>query len=61
MYTMGTKKTYAAPAILRLVDYAPHEALLAGSIVDKATVTSQGQEVETYQWNTEGFNHEWGD
>ena len=61
MYTMGTKKTYAAPAILRLVDFAPHEALLVGSIVDKATVTSQGQQVETYEWNTEGFNHDWED
>ena len=59
MYTMGTKKTYAAPAILRLVDYAPQEALLAGSIVDKANVTSQGQEVDTYDWNDSGFNHKW--
>ena len=61
MYTMGTKKTYASPAILRLVDYAPQEALLAGSIVDKATVTSQGQQVDTYEWNTDGFNHTWED
>ena len=43
------------------MDYAPHEALLAGSIVDKATVTSQGQKVDTYEWNTEGFNHTWED
>lgn len=61
MYTMGTKKTYAAPAILRLVDYAPQEALLAGSIVDNATVISQGQEVDTFKWDDpdQGFNHNW--
>lgn len=59
MYTMGTKKTYSAPAILRLVNYAPHEALLAGSIVDHVTVTSQGQQVVTYDWDTDGFNHDW--
>ncbi len=58
---MGTKKTYSAPAVLRLVSYAPKGALLGGSIVDKATVTSQGQQVDTYNWENEGFNHTWED
>ena len=61
MYTMGTKKFYQSPAILRQVSYAPTGSLLAGSIVDKATVTSQGQQVDTYEWDTEGFNHTWED
>ena len=61
MYTMGTKKIYSAPAILRLVDYAPQEALLAGSIVDKANVTSVGQKVDTYDFSDDSFNHTWED
>ena len=58
MYTMGTKKTYSPPAVLRLVGYAPQEALLAGSIVDKATVISQ---VDTFKWDDpdQGFNYTW--
>ena len=59
MNTMGTKKYYQSPAIFRQVSYVPECALLGGSIVDKATVTSQGQQVDTYNWDTEGFNHEW--
>ncbi len=58
---MGTKKYYSTPAIIRQVSYAPQAALLGGSIVDKATVTSQGQQIDTYEWNTEGFNHTWED
>lgn len=61
MYTMGTKKTYSAPAVLRLVDFAPQEAILGGSIVDKASVTSVGQEVDTYDFSGSTFNHEWED
>ena len=61
MYTMGTKKYYASPAIMRLVSYAPERVLLGGSIVDKATVTSQGQQVDPYNWDGEGFNHTWED
>ena len=61
MYTMGTKKTYSTPAVLRLVDYAPQEALLAGSIVKDATVTSIGQKVDTYDFSDETFNHTWED
>ena len=58
---MGTKKYYSSPAIIRQVSYAPQTALLSGSIVDKATVTSQGQQVDTYNWENEGFNHTWED
>ena len=59
MNTMGIKKAYESPAILRQVACVPQNSLLGGSIVDKATVTSQGQQVDTYNWDTEGFNHEW--
>lgn len=59
MYTMGTKKTYSAPAILRLVDFAPQEALLAGSIVKDAQVTSIGQKVDDYDFSGTTFNHDW--
>ncbi|MBR6269319.1 MAG: hypothetical protein IKR30_01965 [Bacteroidales bacterium] len=56
---MGTKKTYSTPAVLRLVDYAPQGALLAGSIVKDASVTSIGQKVDTYDFEGATFNHEW--
>ncbi len=52
------KKAYVSPAILRQVDLAPKNALLAGSI-ETMTVTSTGQELGTYGSETDGFNHTW--
>ena len=53
------KQHYDAPAVLRELAFIPREYLLAGSIVDKATVTSQGQQVDTYNFEDTQFNHEW--
>lgn len=58
---MDYKKNYQSPAVLRKADFIPGENLLAGSIVDKATVTSQGQQVDTYNFESDDFNHTWED
>lgn len=56
---MSQKRYYQAPAILREVAYLPQECLLAGSIVKDATVTSVGQQVDTYDFEGSTFNHDW--
>ena len=53
------KNPYVPPLILRNVAVYAERALLAGSVVDKATVTSVGQEVNDLDWSAEGFNHTW--
>lgn len=56
---MYCNKPYQSPEIIRKLAFVSDVSLLAGSIVDKANVTSQGQEVDTYNWNDTGFNHDW--
>lgn len=58
---MKTIQTYYSPVVLRQVDVCPQECLLAGSIVDKVTVESKGQDVVNYDYEASGntFNHEW--
>jgi hypothetical protein len=34
-------------------------SFLAASLVDKAVVTSVGQEVEEYDFTSDEFNHQW--
>lgn len=58
---MKQKHNYETPAVLRVVGFAPRTSLLAGSIVDKANVTSVGQKVDTYDFSDESFNHNWED
>ena len=58
---MKYNRRYQAPAILRELAYAPESALLAGSIVKDASVTSIGQKVDTYDFEGTTFNHEWED
>lgn len=59
---MKQYKQYVSPAILRELPIAPNDQLLAGSVIDKTAVTSVGQEVKDYDWETEtGFNHTWGE
>lgn len=56
---MNCKKPYQSPEILRKVAISSAASVLAGSIVDKANVVSQGQQVDTYNWTDTGFNHDW--
>ena len=58
---MKYKKNYEAPAILRTTPFRMESTILAGSIVDKATVVSQGQQVDTYNFESNEFNHTWED
>ena len=52
-------KHYQTPVILREVPYQVEGALLAQSIVNQASVTSMGQEVNDFDFSTDGFNHTW--
>ncbi len=60
---MKQYKQYVSPVILRELPIAPNDQLLAGSVLDKANVTSVGQEVDDLNWNDpeSGFNHTWGE
>ena len=58
---MKRKQPYKAPAILREVRLQLEGEILGGSIVDKAPIISDGQEVvdinaDDFQWNN---NWEW--
>ena len=58
---MNLNNHYQSPEIIRKVAFVSDVSLLAGSIVDNATVISQGQEVDTFKWDddSQGFNHNW--
>lgn len=53
------KKAYVSPAILRQVDLAPKNALLAGS-VEKMEIISSGHEIGFYD-HDHGFDFHWGE
>lgn len=55
------KKLYITPHLLQQTQLCLEQDFLQGSVVDKLTVESTGQEVETYDYNssTTQFNHEW--
>ena len=52
--------TYQSPAVIRLTEALLEQDFLEGSL-DKLTVESTGQEVETFDYAspTTQFNHEW--
>lgn len=53
---------YASPRIVRKVAIAVESPVLAGSVVDdinKASIESVGQQVETKDFSGSGFNHKW--
>ena len=60
---MKTDKNYRPPMILKEVSVQLERDLLENSLVDKALVTSPGQEVETLDFNSDygktEFSHEW--
>lgn len=61
---MKRKQPYKTPVVLREVILQLEGALLDGSLVDHADVTSVGQYVDDYNFsesNTEGFNFTWED
>mgnify|MGYP006916097739 CR=1 FL=1 len=58
---MKRKQGYKVPVIVRITSLSEGVALLSGSIVDNANVTSVGQKIDTYDFSTDGFNHNWED
>ena len=53
--------TYQSPAVIQLTEIRLELDFLDGSVVDKLTVESTGQQVETFDYAspTTEFNHEW--
>ena len=57
-----SKMNYAPPTIIRESRIYSDTAILAGSVVDKAAVTSEAtqQKVENYNFGDDSeFNHNW--
>lgn len=53
------KRPYETPRVLRVVAMNPEGPILAGSVADKAEVTSCGQEVVDLDFSRPEFNHNW--
>lgn len=56
---MKKKQQFVRPAILQELTLLPETPILAGSVVDNATIESAGQEVENYDFSGGDFNHNW--
>ena len=57
---MHQKKKYQSPRVLKTVPVSLENELLAGSEVSATTtVTTKGQEVESYDFSQPEFNHQW--
>lgn len=54
-----TKKTYIPARVYQRLSIEMEGALLAGSVVEKMKVESAGQEVETFDFTGNVFNHNW--
>ena len=59
MHKMKQKKHFVRPAVLQELSLLPDMPILAGSLVDNATIVSTGQDVENYDFSGDDFNHEW--
>ena len=59
MHKMKQKKQFVRPAVLQELSLLPDMPILAGSLVDNATIGSTGQDVENYDFSGDDFNHEW--
>lgn len=54
-----TKKTYIPARVYQRLSIEMEGALLAGSVVEKMSVESAGQEVEAFDFADSFFNHSW--
>jgi hypothetical protein len=59
MHKMKQKKQFVRPAVLQELSLLPDMPILAGSLVDNATIVSTGQEVEEHDFSGSDFNHDW--
>ena len=57
------KKTsnYQSPRVLQEVSVRVEKSFLKASLVDTATVTAVGQEVEEHDFTSDEFIHQWED
>ena len=55
------KKIFIKPLILRELTILSENPVLAASVVDNTTITATGQEVTTYDFGDNSFNHNWGE
>ena len=55
---MKRKQQYVAPAILRQTQLSPGVSLLAQSVAPGG-ITSVGQEIDEYDFDSNTFNHVW--
>lgn len=61
---MYMKQGYASPRVLQVTEIELETGILTGSVIDKLTVESTGQEVGgvfDYSAPESSFNHEWGE
>ena len=58
---MKKSPNYPSPRALQEVSIHLEKAFLKASLVDTATVTSVGQEVEEHDFASEEFIHQWED
>lgn len=58
---MKKRKLYESPAHLREINVYACLGVLSCSIVDNASITSTGQQVDNYDFGGADFNHNWED
>jgi len=51
------KCKYYKPKINKIIKFESN--ILAGSVIEKTSVTTTGQEVIVYDFNDNQFNHDW--
>lgn len=56
---MSKKREYKTTMVLQQLPIALEEDLLTGSVVDNSGSGTDDQDVEEYDWNDPGFNHDW--
>lgn len=59
MHKMRQKQQFIRPVILQELTLLSDSPILAGSVKNNVTIISTGQEVETYDFSDEEFNHDW--
>lgn len=56
---MKNSNHFVTPAVLQVGRLELETPILENSVVDKAVITSVGQEVEEHDFGSSTFNHEW--
>ena len=59
MHKMKKKKQFVRPAVLQDLSLLPETPILAGSVIDNATIVSAGQPVEDINAADQDWNKKW--